>query len=158
MLESSVQCPLVRDWGSPTHQTWEAYIICQYLSKAKVITITEVINKHMWSHGDTPMCQIWYAYVKEERRSCPYTNSWWKYNFDDIEAKDQGHTEVMNVCYTSSHGDTLMCQTWYDYIKVQKSCALNMKPCLLLQSVCTIWCWWQLQRTSIWLCQQLLEG
>ena len=30
-----------------------------------------------------------------------------KYNFD-IEVKGQGHTEVMNVCDTLSHGDTLV--------------------------------------------------
>ena len=55
----------------------------------------------MLSHGNTPMCQIWYAYVKEQRLSCPYKNSLRKYNFD-IEAKGQCHTEVTNV-----YGDTL---------------------------------------------------
>ena len=37
------------------------------------------------------------------------SNPWWKYNFD-IEVKGQGHTEFMNVCDTSYHSDTLMCQ------------------------------------------------
>ena len=31
-------------------------------------------------------------------------------NFD-TEVKDQGHTEVMNVCNIVYHGDTFMCQT-----------------------------------------------
>ena len=26
----------------------------------------------------------------------------------------------MNLCEKSSHGDTFMCQSWYDYIKGQK--------------------------------------
>ena len=30
-------------------------------------------------------------------------------NFD-IEVKNQGYIEVMNICNTSSHGDTIMCQ------------------------------------------------
>ena len=52
----------------------------------------EVMNVHsMLSHGDTPMCQIWYAYVKKQRRFCRDTHSWWKYNFD-IETKGQGCT------------------------------------------------------------------
>lgn len=37
-----------------------------------------------------------------------------KNNFD-IEAKDHGHTDVMNVCDTLSHGDTRLCQIWNDY-------------------------------------------
>ena len=44
-------------------------------------------------HGDTLMCQIWYASVNEQRLSCQDTNSWWKYNFD-MKAKGQGHTDV----------------------------------------------------------------
>ena len=52
------------------------------------------------SHGDTSMCQIWYAYVIEQRLSCPFKIH--GENIILIEAKDQGHTEVMNVCDTSS--------------------------------------------------------
>ena len=74
--------------------------------------------QNMLSHGDTPMCQIWYACVKEQRLSCAYNNSWWIYNFD-IEVKGQVHTEVSNTCETSYHGDTCMCQIWYDYVKGQ---------------------------------------
>ena len=33
------------------------------------------------------MCQIWNAYVKEQRLYYPDTNLWWKYSFD-IEARD----------------------------------------------------------------------
>ena len=46
-----------------------------------------------------------------------------------ILTKSQGQTQVMNVFDILSHGDTLMCQIWYDYVKGQKSCALNTKPC-----------------------------
>ena len=49
-----------------------------------------------------------------------------KYNFH-IEANCQGHKEVMND--TSSYGDALMCQVWYDYVKGQKCCGLNPWPC-----------------------------
>ena len=56
------------------------------------------MNVHnMLSHSDTPMCQIWYAYVIEQKRSCPDINSWWKYYFD-IETKDQDRAVVTNVC------------------------------------------------------------
>ena len=34
--------------------------------------------------------------------------------------KGQGHTEFMDVCDTLYHGDTLACQTKYDYVKDQK--------------------------------------
>ena len=37
-----------------------------------------------------------------------------------IEVKGQGHTEVMNVQDTSYHGDTLTCQTKYNYVKGQQ--------------------------------------
>ena len=37
-----------------------------------------------------------------------------------IEAIGQGHTEVVNVFYTSSYGDTLVCQIWYYYVKSTK--------------------------------------
>ena len=71
---------------------------------------TQVMKVHnMLSHSHIPICQIWCAYVKEQRRSCPDTYSRWKYN---IENKGQGHTKVMNVCDTSSYGDTLM---WIRY-------------------------------------------
>ena len=49
----------------------------------------------------------------------PDSNSLWQYNFD-IEVKVQGHTEFMNVCDTSYHGDTLTCIKKYDYVKGQK--------------------------------------
>ena len=42
------------------------------------------------------------------------------YNFD-VEVKGQGHTEFINVRDTSYHGDTVMCQTKYDFVKGQKS-------------------------------------
>ena len=32
----------------------------------------------------------------------------------DIEATGQVHKEVTNVCDTSSYGDTVVCQIWYD--------------------------------------------
>ena len=49
-------------------------------------------------------------------------------NFD-IEVKGQGHTAVRNVRNTLYHGETLTCQTYYDYVKGQKSCGTNTKPC-----------------------------
>ena len=51
--------------------------------------------------------------------SCPTQIHCENINFD-IEVKGQGHTEFMNVCDTSYHGDTLTCQTKYDYVKGQQ--------------------------------------
>ena len=51
-----------------------------------------------------PLAKILYAYVKEQRQT-----------------QIQGHTEFMNVCDTLYHGDTLTCQTKYDFVKGQKS-------------------------------------
>ena len=46
-------------------------------------------------------------------------------NIIRFEAQSQGHKEVKNVCDTSSYGETLMYQTWYVYVKEQKSCGPN---------------------------------
>ena len=48
----------------------------------------------------------------------PDSNPWLKYNFN-FEVKGQCHTEFMNERDTSYHGDTLTCQTKYDYVKGQ---------------------------------------
>ena len=63
-----------------------------------------------------PYIKIWYVYVKEQRHFARLKFKVKIYNFD-IEVKVQGHTDFMNVCDTSYHGDTLMCQTKYDYVK-----------------------------------------
>ena len=47
----------------------------------------------MLSHGNTPKCQIWYAFAKSKDDLADNTDSWWKYNFY-MDAKGQGHTEV----------------------------------------------------------------
>ena len=47
-----------------------------------------------------------------------------------IDAKGQGHTGIMHVYDTLSHGDTLMCQIWYEHDKrKKKSCGRNNKLC-----------------------------
>ena len=38
--------------------------------------------------------------------------------------------KVINVRDTLYHGNTLTCQTKYDYVKGQKSLVLNTKPCI----------------------------
>ena len=68
-------------------------------------------------HGDTPMCQIWFAYVKEQRSYSPDSN---------LDLVVKGQIEFMNVLDTLSHGNTSMCQIWYAYIKQQKSYATDM--------------------------------
>ena len=45
------------------------------------------------------------------------------------EAIGQGHAEVMTACDISFHGDTLMCQIRYDYVKGPKSWGPNTKSC-----------------------------
>ena len=66
--------------------------------------------------------------MSKSKNILPDPNLWWKYNFD-IEVIGQGQTEFMNVRDTSYHGDTLTCQTKYDFVKGQKSWGLNTKPC-----------------------------
>ena len=60
--------------------------------------------------------------ISKSKDILPDSNSWFKYNFD-IEVK------VINVRDTLYHGDTLTCQTKYDYVKGQKSLVLNTKQC-----------------------------
>ena len=45
------------------------------------------------------------------------------YEFD-LKVKVQGRISIMNVRDTLYHGDTLKCQTKYDYVKGQK----NLRP------------------------------
>ena len=40
-----------------------------------------------------------------------------------MKVKGQGHTEVRKVFDRSSHGDTLMNQIWYDFVKGRKDVA-----------------------------------
>ena len=51
--------------------------------------------------------QIRNAYFKEQRLFSQKQIRGENKNFD-IQAKGQGHTEVLNVCNTSPHGETLM--------------------------------------------------
>ena len=53
------------------------------------------------------ICQIRNAYSKEQRLFSQKQIHGENINFD-IQVKGQGHTEVLNVCNTSPHGDTLM--------------------------------------------------
>ena len=69
----------------------------------------------MLSHGDMPIYQNFVCLCQRAKTSCQTQN-----NFD-IGVKGQGHTEFMNVRDTSYHGDTLKCQTKYDYVKGQNS-------------------------------------
>ena len=52
----------------------------------------------------------------------------------------------MNVCDTSPHSELLICQMWFDYVKEQKSCGLNTKPC---KQNLLIWSWGQ-KSTPYW--------
>ena len=69
------------------------------------------------------MPNSWYAYVKEQRRSCPT-----KYNFD-IEVKARSY-KLMNVRDTSYmyHGDTLAKHSM-TMSKDKKAVARTQKPC-----------------------------
>ena len=53
------------------------------------------------------ICQIRNAYSKEQRLFSQKQIHDENINLD-IQVKGQGHTEVLNVCNTSPHGDTLM--------------------------------------------------
>ena len=69
-------------------------------------------KKKMTLHMTMPM--------SKSKDILPDSNSWRKYNFD---------LEVINVRDKLYHGDTLTCQTKYDYVKGQKSLVLNTKQC-----------------------------
>ena len=56
------------------------------------------------SHGDRPMCQIWYANVKANRRRYDKSLKIWSWG--------QRSTSNMNVHVTYVHGDRPMCQIW----------------------------------------------
>ena len=62
----------------------------------------------MLSHGDTPICQNFVCLCQRAKTFC----------------QTQIHGE--NTMY---HGDTLACQTKYDYVKGQKSLVLDTKQC-----------------------------
>ena len=88
---------------------------------------TKVKNIHMLSQGDTPIRpNLVSLNVKEQRGS--YQSQIHDENFD-IEVKGQGHTEIINVCDTLYHGDKLTCYIKNDFVKGQKSCGPNTKPC-----------------------------
>ena len=70
----------------------------------------------MLAYGDT---LIFGMPMLKTKDILPDSNPWWKHNFD-IEVNGQGHTESMNVRDTSHYGNTLACQTKYDYSKGHK--------------------------------------
>ena len=78
-------------------------------------------------HGDTAVCQIKNAYVKEQRRSCLDTNSWWKYNFD-IENKGQGRKSSW-MFVTHHPMVTHSCARYDITISKDKITGRNSKPC-----------------------------
>ena len=66
----------------------------------------------MLSQGDTPICQIWFAYVKEQRRSCPAdTNSLTQDVIDPCIQKYYDNVKA-NIIYMS---DTKTCQKHYKF-------------------------------------------
>ena len=69
-----------------------------------------------------PYAKISYAYVKEQRHFARL-----KFMVQNIILILRSKVKVINVCDTFYHGDTLTCQTKYDYVKGQKSLVLNTK-------------------------------
>ena len=67
--------------------------------------------------------KIWYAYVKEQRHLARLKS------MVKIFFMLRSKVKVINVLDTLYHGDTLTCQTKYDYVKGQKSLVLNTKQC-----------------------------
>ena len=64
------------------------------------------------SHGDRPMCQIWYDNVKQTEvtgRTGRHGNKTYE---GDLKVKGQRRIGVMNVRDTLSHSDTSMSQIW----------------------------------------------
>ena len=78
-------------------------------------------NVHnMLFHSKTPICQNLVCVCQRAKTSCQ-TEIHGENMIFDIEINGQGHTEFMNVSDTSFHGDTITCQTKYDYVKGQKA-------------------------------------
>ena len=68
----------------------------------------------MLSHGDTPICQNVVCQCQRAKTPCQ----------TQIHGENKIlilMSNVMNVCDTSCHGDTLACQTKYEYVKGQKT-------------------------------------
>ena len=80
------------------------------------------------SHGDRPICQIWYANVKTQKLQVRHEHKIKAYKLD-LEVKDRGRMGFINVCDTLRHGDTPMCQIWQDMSNQKKSHGPDTKTC-----------------------------
>ena len=101
--QSTVKGPKI--WGLNTKQCHKPFDLV--VKDQRCIKITNLLNT--FSHGDRPMCQIWYDIVRADR-SCGHEDTT-KYKFD-LDVKGQHQIGNMNVRVTSSHGDRPMCQIW----------------------------------------------
>ena len=78
----------------------------------------------MLSHGDTPICQNFVCLCQRAKTFCQT-----QIHGENIILILRSKVKVINVRDTLYHGDTLTCQTKYDYVKGQKSLVLNTKQC-----------------------------
>ena len=78
------------------------------------------------SHGDTPTCQNFVCLCQRVNTFCQT-----QIHGENIILILRSKVKVLNVHVrdTLYHGDTLTCQTKYDYVKGQKSLVLNTKQC-----------------------------
>ena len=78
----------------------------------------------MLSHSDTPICQNLVCLCQRAKTFCQT-----QIHGENIILILRSKVKVINVRDTLYHGDTLTCQTKYDYVKGQKSLVLNTKQC-----------------------------
>ena len=78
----------------------------------------------MLSHGDIPICQNFVCLCQRAKTFCQT-----HIHGENIILILRSKIKVINVRDTLYHGDTLKCQTKYDYVKGQKSLVLNTKQC-----------------------------
>ena len=69
----------------------------------------------MLSHGDTPICQNFICLCQRSKTFCQT-----QIHGEIIILILRSKVKVINVHDTLYHGDTLTCQTKYDYVKGQK--------------------------------------
>ena len=91
-------------------KTWQKPLKLTLRSKVNIESDHECTRHIVW---------WWYIHVPNMVRQCQTIKKLWAghetcqkpYKFD-LEVKVKGRIWIMNVRYTSSHGDTPMCQIW----------------------------------------------
>ena len=77
-----------------------------------------------YMYGDTPICQNFVCLCQRAKTFCQT-----QIHDENIILILRSKVKVNNIRDTLYHGETLTCDTKYDYVKGQKSLVLNTKQC-----------------------------